>query len=157
LENDIKIKLTVQKRLEIILTEYKILQDLITRLENNEFKIRGWLFTIITGLSLAYFSKNIMINAIGYLIVSIFCIMMFLVYELLHRIPKMKAFHRVKCLEDIIKKEGNYKGPKLYQSLTGKRSLNEMLKEFKKVQIWLPYLMIIIIIIAIVIFKTCIF
>lgn len=154
MENNIENNIKVKNGLDKILPEYKILQDIIARLENNEFKIRGWLFSIITALSVTYFSKKIDIGEIGYLIVSIFCTLIFLVYELLHRIPKRKAFDRVKYLDRVIKEGGNYDGPELYSSLSGKRSFNEIWQDFKNIQIWLPYLMIILFIITIIIFKN---
>jgi hypothetical protein len=113
--------------------EWKQLQAIIGRLEGLEFQIRGWLLVLLGALIAAVLSDNSRLTphvflAIGLVVVSMFCFM-----ELTTRMPKRRAIHRSRTVEQALQGDIEYKGPAIVASLSdfpGTRRVRMLVREF---------------------------
>jgi hypothetical protein len=101
------------------LEEWKQLQTIIGRLEGLEFQIRGWLLVLLGALIAALLSEKSRLTPhvfliIGLTIVSIFCFM-----ELTTRMPKRRAIHRARTVEQALQGNAEYNGPAIVANLSG--------------------------------------
>ncbi len=130
-------------KIDIAIEEWKMLSSIIGRLEDIEYKMRSWLFALITGLSIALYSKEINISWYSFIIIGYALIILFVLMDLMHRMPKRRAIERSKIVEDFLKKGGVYDGPKISESLKNREG---KWQEFKQMLPNTPYIQIFIII-----------
>ena len=131
--------------------EWAHLQAVIARLEETEYRIRNWLFPILTALALASFSKTndkLILEPNDFLFMTFALITTFMGIELFHRPPKRKAIERSKTLEDCLKKmakgqSDSYNGPRLAEYLSKARlrdlGWSNVIKEFIRMLFHGPY------------------
>lgn len=108
---------------DIALEELKLLNAIIARLEDVEYKIRSWLFPLLTGIAVApFYAKDINPPKWFFLTISCVLIITFMAIELLHRPPKRRAIDRAKIVEAFLRGENQtYDGPKITTSLSDTR------------------------------------
>jgi len=129
--------------------ELEIIESIIDRLEKTEYTIRGWLIALITGLTIALYSGKTSIDKWKFIVLGLSIIIVFLIIEILHRVPKLKAFKRADEIEKHLRGEiAKYDGPKIHLTLSGKRKLKEMLKDLIKIQTCLPYILLMLFILS---------
>ena len=131
----------------IAIEEWKLLNSVIARLEDVEYKIRSWLLALITGLAVALYSNKIDLPVLGFAIISILLIVIFAWMDLIHRIPKRYAIERAEKVEEILKDENAiYDGPLMSKSLSEPRK--EIIgKELRRMFANTPYIQILILVI----------
>jgi len=99
--------------------EIEILQAVITRQLEHALKVRGWLFLILSGLTIAYFTNKTEITWIWFLILSACLIIMFWVLEAIQHAILDFARTRMAIVESAVRGETTYDGPKICLSLAG--------------------------------------
>jgi hypothetical protein len=127
---------------ELALEELKILSAIIDRHEQTEYKIRGFCLALIAALTAGFFAKETELIAWGYILLSIIISAGFFMFEVFHRVPKLKAFKRADIVEEYLRStEGTYDGPKIGLSLRGERW--SLLREATKgIPTYGPYIMV---------------
>ena len=108
---------------EVALEEWKLLDGVIARLEDVEYKIRSWLFPLLTALAVApVYSVDVDVPEWFFLAVSLILVAAFMAIELIHRLPKRQAINRARDVEEFLRgKKAVYDGPKMTISLTTSR------------------------------------
>jgi uncharacterized membrane protein len=98
---------------QMAVDEWKLLSSIIARLEDTEYKIRSWLFALITGLAIVMYSDKTELHWIMFLIIGIILVWIFILMDLVHRMPKRYAIKRAGDIEEILKKGKEYDGPRI--------------------------------------------
>ncbi len=108
---------------EMAIEEWKLLNGIIGRLEEVEYKIRSWLFPLLTALAVALYFKQDEIPKIVFPLIATFLIFVFMAIELIHRPPKHKAIIRAGKIEEFLRDPTKkvYDGPKITESLSKDR------------------------------------
>jgi ribose/xylose/arabinose/galactoside ABC-type transport system permease subunit len=102
----------------VAIEEWKLLSSIIARLEDVEYKMRSWLFTLITGLTIALYSKEIDLSVVSFFLIGSFLVAVFLWMDLVHRMPKREAIELSKEIEHSLRKNGpKYEGPTMSEAL----------------------------------------
>lgn len=135
------------ERYQIAIEELKLLEDKISRHANLAFQNRGWLFALLTALVIGLFDEKDKISSLNFLLISLILTCTFFFMELIQRIPQRQAMARAKEIEEILRNERNYDGPKISISLTLGGKPSDYLKSVSAV-VLIPYISIIIIIIS---------
>ena len=146
-EKPSEIKKRSKQKKTIAIEEWKLLNSVIARLEDVEYKIRSWLIALITGLAVALYSNKIDLPVLGFAIITILLIVIFAWMDLIHRIPKRYAIDRAKEVEKILKGENAiYDGPLMSKSLSEPRK-KMMRTELCRMFVNTPYVQILILVI----------
>ena len=125
--------------------EWKLLQAIIGRLENNEYKIRSWLIALLTALGVGLFSGKIpLLNPAEFLTMSALLILLFLFIELIHRIPKRRAMNRVGYIEKCLRTGTGYCGPKIRKELSQRARFVPMFRELLILPVYGFYILVIL-------------
>lgn len=132
--------------------EWKILEGVNTRHIDLSFKTRGWMYTLITALTVGLLSGKAIIVWWEFLVISYGLIVLFLGMELIQRAFTAKARQRIAVVESSIRGEIPYDGPRVTEALPLDSTHFELLVEVKPQFVWLPYLLLTVAITLLAIF-----
>jgi len=124
----------------IALEELKLVQAIITNQELVRLKIMGWGVAATIAISVAYLSEKIDLPALSYLMLSVIIIGIFLWLDTVHRVAVDRAIERSGEIEECLRKEKAYDGPKIGQSISVKNGIPYQLRSLKNVRVYGPYL-----------------
>ncbi len=99
------------------LKEIEILNLAIARQEDIGLKIRGWCITLITALTIAFLSNELITNKETFFWITLFVIFLFYHIETLHRVAEIRAIRRSQRVEKIMRLGLPYDGPDISRSL----------------------------------------
>ncbi len=121
--------------------ELEIAQTLIARQESNRHQFRNWYVGILTALLIAFASKEITIEKNQFLILSGIITLIFYILEFGFGASEGRIINRSNELEEILRTNGEYDGPKIGLSLRpiGKRYLPKR-SDIKFVRMTFTYL-----------------
>lgn len=148
-------------KLNMLLEEYKLLQDKIAHYDNLRFLIKGWSISLLSGLIV--FEKDIIILAITGLVL----IFSFLFFELLTKETQAKFICRFNKVEYFLQKDQWYTDDfsisieKIVPDLLGSKSVRDISKKTsfgsiaKKRDIYLLYCFEIILLVIVCIIGAC--
>jgi hypothetical protein len=120
-----------QNRRDCDVATSRSLQAIITRIEQQEFQIRGWLLLILSALLAAVYSEKIKLNRAAFGSVSALLTVFFAFAELVVRVPKRKAIWRVDDVEEALRGEKPYDGPRITASIApfwDQKTLTELMR-----------------------------
>jgi hypothetical protein len=138
-----------QRADEMAIEEWKALSSLIERLENNEFQMRNWLLGLLTGLAVVMFSEKILLPWQAFLGIGVIVVAIFMLMDLVHRMPKRYAIIRSKEVERCLRGELEYDGPRLTSpSILSKRP--GKWKEFRRMWENTPYKFLLLLVVLLV-------
>jgi hypothetical protein len=132
------------------LEELKIISSIIGRIENAIYQKQGWLFTLITGLTLALFNKNDpYICKQQFLIISLLITAVFLIADVIQRTPVKRAILRSKKVETSLRDNTNFDSPLISKSLSDGKNFKDFLETVIRPRVFAPYLGIVFVILII--------
>ena len=136
---------------QIALEELQILAGVIGRKEAVRLRQRNWVITVVSGLTIAFFSNSSHIRAAEYAAVALATIVIFWLMETVYQHVEDRAIERTRKLEQILREGRPYDGPLISESLAP-RSLAEqqryVARMFLAPRVASPYLALIAIVIA---------
>jgi hypothetical protein len=97
--------------------EWRQLQLVVTRIEHQEFQVRGWLLVLLAALLAALYADKTRLEAAMFGGVSALLTFCLAFAELVVRVTKRKAINRSHIVEEFLSESGEYDGPKLALSL----------------------------------------
>jgi len=137
-------------RKDIALAEYTHLENIILNYSDKFYRIRNWLIAILTGLTVAYYSMELAIDIYMFLIVSYLFIFLFYFLELTQRVVQKRALKRLEKVENMLKGDLEYDGPKITESLKGAEEFLNLISDIRSESgnalIWVPYFVIALVI-----------
>lgn len=120
--------------------ELKLLSSIIGRIEGAIYQKQGWLFTLITGLTLALLKDNPLLSKTQFAIIAASITVIFYIADIVQRVTVHRAIKRFKQIEKFLSgKESNYTGPEISMSLGQGESIKESIGFFWKIRVWAPY------------------
>ncbi|HBY02154.1 MAG TPA: hypothetical protein DEG92_06430 [Rikenellaceae bacterium] len=137
----------MEDRTTVALKEYEFLQNIIARQESIRLTIRNWLFGLVTGLIIAFYSNDFILSQWQFTLLSIFLILMFYWTELLHRVAEYRAMVRSTEVEEILRSGTSYDGPKIGKSLDKRNTIKDQIAQIpNNPRIYIPYITLLFII-----------
>jgi hypothetical protein len=120
--------------------EWKLLASNIGRIENAIYQKQGWLFTLITGLTLALLKDDPLLGKNLFAVISVSITVIFFVADIVQRVPVHRAIKRSKVIEDFLSgRQRNYDGPDISESLGQGEGIKDAFSFFWKIRVWAPY------------------
>lgn len=136
---------------QIALDELQILAGVIERKEAVRLRQRNWVVTVVSGLSIAFFSDSRHIHPGEYVAVALATVMIFWLMETVYQHVEDRAIQRSRNLEELLREGRPYDGPLISASLSP-RSLTEQLRYVARTllapRVASPYLALMAIVIA---------
>jgi hypothetical protein len=136
---------------QVALEELQILAGVIARKEAVRLRQRNWVITVVSGLTIAFFSNNSHIRASEYAAVALATIVVFWLMETVYQHVEDRAIERTRKLEEILRDGLPYDGPLISESLAP-RSFHEQqqyaARMFFAPRVASPYLALVAIVIA---------
>lgn len=133
---------------EMALEEWKQAGSIVSHHENLIFLMRGWLLTLITGMSLLLVKQdNEFMSRIQYLVLSSALIALFFILEVFLRPPVRNAIRRARKIERVLRKEIQYDGFQLSTSMGQRPDLGMYLSISRYYHVWIFYLVLILLVI----------
>ena len=129
--------------------EMKVLSSIIGRTEAAIYQKQYWLFTLITGLAVVVLKDSPLICKEQFAVISIMATVIFYVADVIQRVPVHRAIARSKHIEKALRENRDFDSPKLSESLGTGKSLSDFFESAQRFRVWAPYLLIIILILAI--------
>jgi len=127
--------------------ELKLLSSIIGRIESVIYQKQGWLFTLITGLTLALLKDDPLLCKGQFAIMSVSVTIIFYVADIVQRVPVHRAIKRSKTIEGFLSgKQSDYDGPDISGSLGQGKGSRDDFSFFLKIRVLAPYVGILIII-----------
>lgn len=137
----------MEDRTTVALKEYEFLQNIIARQESTRLTIRNWLFGLVTGLIIAFYSNDFILPQWQFTLLSIFLILMFYCTKLLHRVAEYRAMVRSTEIEEILRCGTYYDGPKIGKSLGKRNTIKDQIAQISiNPRINIPYITLLFII-----------
>ncbi len=124
----------------IALEELKLVQAIINTQEQIRLKIMGWGVATVSAISVAYLSEKLDLPSNSYLALSLVIIGIFLWLDTVHRVAVDRAIERSGEIEECLRKEATYDGPKIGKSISVKNGIPYQLRSLKNVRVYGPYL-----------------
>jgi len=121
---------------EMALEESKALSTLIARLEGTEYTMRNWLMGLLPALlvilNLPLYVDKIDVNVPWYVgfTLGVALITLFMLMDLVHRMPKRYAIERSKRVSKCLRGEIPYDGPRYPSDISPRNRLDPMRKGF---------------------------
>ncbi|SAL32911.1 hypothetical protein [Caballeronia humi] len=103
---------------ERAMEEWRQLQAIIGRYDGFDFSIRGWLLVLVGAAMTAHFSKGSPISTGLFVLLALTAIIALLMSELSIRVVKRRAINRVFVIEEALRKEADYDGPRISLTLS---------------------------------------
>jgi hypothetical protein len=149
---------------ERAMEEWRLLQSIISRHETIEFQIRGWLLVLLVALVAALYADRTRLNNAAFGGIGAALVLLFLVMELIVRIPKRLAIRRVALVEAMLRGEKEYDGPGISLSLANRvistkqpdRTMSQtrlLWDEIRIALVWLFYV-VLLLVVAIITFLS---
>jgi hypothetical protein len=132
---------------EIALKEYEILQQKIGDWGKTVFTIRGWLITLIGGLTVALLTEKL--PPFGFFVISVLIILPLLFSELVELAWQRKAITRAAEVETALREGRGYKGPAIGAELSTSAKWGAMFREFPKPLVSVFYVGLVVAVVAI--------
>jgi hypothetical protein len=134
--------------------ELKLLSSIIGRIESAIYQKQGWLFTLITGLTLALFKDKPLICRGQFFIMSAIITVIFGIADIFQRIPAHGAVVRSGEIERFLSGRGDeHDGPAISKALGKDRTISEIIdvlcKIGRKPRVWILYFSIIVMLVII--------
>lgn len=127
--------------------EWKQLETIIGRYEGQEFQVRGWLFVLLGVLGAALFAEKPKFSGTIFIVAGVGLVVVYCSMEIVLRIPKRRAYSRVERIEEALRGEIAYDGPRISQTLDSKKvSMNVIWRELRKTRVWFFYVSIVAVI-----------
>jgi hypothetical protein len=127
--------------------ELKLLSSIIGRIESAIYQKQGWLFTLITGLTLALLKDDPLLCKGQFAIISVSITIIFFVADIVQRVPIHRAIIRSKAIEGYLSgKQSDYDGPAISESLGQGEGIKDAFSCFWRIRVWAPYVGILIMI-----------
>lgn len=124
--------------------ELKILSSIIGRIENAIYQKQGWLFTLITGLTLALIKEKPLIDKIQFAAISIFITIIFFIADLVQRVPVSRAIQRSRKVETSLRENKDFDSPLISKSLSDGNNAKDFFKNAIRIRVYALYLGIIL-------------
>jgi hypothetical protein len=132
-----------EQRRSIAIEEIKLLSSIIGRIESTIYQRHAWLFTLITGLTLALFKDSPLICKQQFFVLSASITIVFWITDAIQRVPVHRAIERSKAVEESLRNGKEPGSPLISASLSGK-SCKDSFKDFMhtafRFRILTPYL-----------------
>lgn len=125
--------------------ELKLLSSIIGRIESAIYEKQGWLFTLITGLTLALLKDHPLLSKGHFALISVLITLIFLFADIVQRIPAQQAIERSKVIEQFLsrKEAATYDGPDISGSLGQDIGIKAAWTSISfGIRVWFPYLAI---------------
>lgn len=120
--------------------ELKLLSSIIGRIESTIYQKQGWLFTLVTGLTLALLKDDPLICKEQFAIISISITIIFYIADIVQRVPVHRAIRRSRQVEGFLSgSQADYDGPSISDALGQGEGIKDSFSFFLKVRIWAPY------------------
>ena len=114
---------------ELAFEEWKHVQSVISRKADSETKIRGWLYTILAALIVAYLTKPMNLSSSEFILVASGLIAFFMILEGIQLIEHWRAIRRSEEIENNLREEmKHYDGPTLSEVMIKKTGFIEIWK-----------------------------
>lgn len=126
----------------IIIKELEIMQGIIARQEEMRMQCRNWYITIVTALTVAFFSKEVSLGQRHYLLITLVLAASFLWLEVIHRVAEQRAMDRGLLIEQALRKEVVYNGPSIGESFKDASTKGEQLKALNNIRLYATYLLL---------------
>ena len=141
--------------LDLAIEELKILFSIISRHDDLSFKIKKWAITINSALIIGIASGKITeYIANNYLILFLPVLpLIFLWIDVIHRVAMDRAIKRQADVEECVRNNNNYDGPKIDMTLSKPNSFKDQMKALNNVRMYFIYLILVISIIITIIFS----
>jgi len=147
-----------KKQQTYALEEWKLTSDVIGRLEQGIYRRQGWLYALVTALMVAFLKDNPLLCKDQFLILAIGITILFLVSEIIQRVPLHRAIKRSKTIERFLQTNKKYRGPLLSESLAGPklkslrawyRAFGEVCQFLRRIRVWSPYAILVVLILLV--------
>jgi hypothetical protein len=133
--------------------ELKALQAIISSQEEARALIKNWLIGLITVISGAFVSGKVAFSRVGYLIISIGIIVLFLWIDTVHRVSQDRAIGRSQLVEQFLREKTVYDGPLIGRTLSAANTLSEQIKALNNIRLYFPYIILTVIVIGIAVVR----
>jgi len=133
-----------EERRSIGIEEIKLLSSIIGRIESTIYQRQAWLFTLITGLTLALFNDGPLISKQQFLVLSASIDIVFWIADAIQRVPVHRAIKRSKLVEKSLRRGKDPGSPLISVSLSSGKRYKDSLKDFGhtliRFRVFAPYL-----------------
>ena len=123
----------------IALEEWRQLEAKVTRHANLAFQTRGWMFGLLTALQIAAHTKTAVLTPREVFCASGLVVIMFLFMELIQRISQSEAIGRSSEVEEALRAERSYDGPRISLSMSMGGSPRMYFRQLTNQIVWIPY------------------
>ena len=96
---------------DLAIEELKILSSIIGRIETSMYQKQGWLFALITGLTLALLKNIPLICRQQFVTISLAITLVFYIADVIHRVPLYRAILRSEKVEEKLKDNKTFDSP----------------------------------------------
>ena len=142
----------LNKQDQIALEELRQLQLIIGRQDELKAKTKSLAISLFSALTAAFVSQKIlMLDQIEYFVITLILAVLFFLIETVYGATEINAEDRVKEIEKYFQTNGNYLGPKIYQSLTISVNFEQLKLAAKRLRTNLLYLTLLIISILVIV------
>lgn len=128
------------------MAEWSRLESIVSRQSELAFKTRSWLIALLTALLIGVFTGRISIAGHAYWVISYGLAVSFFLMEAIQRVPQSQALRRIARIEEHLRGERDYDGPRICIDLPLRLRVLDLLQEARTHIMWLPYLMIAIVV-----------
>jgi hypothetical protein len=139
---------------EIVFEEWKHIQAVIARKSEARLKFRGWLYTLLSALFLADFSKQIELSRWTFLALASLMVFLFTLKEYIIHVEHIRAINRSRELETFLREGGDVAAPCLTDKMTKPLTIKESIKAVKDPTFFAQYLLIYITVVLFSLFSS---
>jgi len=134
---------------DLAIEELKILSSIIGRIETSMYQKQGWLFVLITGLTLALLKDSPLICRQQFFIISLAITLVFYIADVIQRVPLYRAILRSEKVEEKLRDNKTFDSPLISKSLGEGKPLIDFLKTALSFRGSITYIAIIAVIVII--------
>lgn len=134
---------------DLAIEELKILSSIIGRIETSMYQKQGWLFALITGLTLALLKDSPLICRQQFFIISLAITLVFYIADVIQRVPLYRAILRSEEVEEKFRDNKTFDSPFISKSLGDGKPLIDILKTALSFRGSITYIAIIAVIVII--------
>jgi hypothetical protein len=128
-----------QKR-SIAIEEIKLLSSIIGRIESTIYQRHAWLFTLITGLTLALLKDSPLIRKQQFAVLSVSVTFVFWIADAIQRVPVYRAIERSRVVEGALRDDRDTNSPLISDSLSSGKSFTDFMHTAFRFRVLAPYL-----------------
>ena len=120
-------------KFQIAIEERKIIQTIIESQETIRMKLVGWSISLVTALTIAFYSKKICLSNLSYFIFVIIIIIAFFIIDFINLKVFIIMTKRSFDVEKMIREDINtYDGPKIQEELNKGVSISKIKNYFRR-------------------------